>query len=200
MSNGYDLSDIAKHYAKKTDAELIYTATEKASGLRPGVLEIIESEIKKRNIDLNILEGVKAQNKKYTFEEINDLSQKLRSLPCPECGSKTTKLNGTVMHTVKSFIILTVSRQESIIACPDCLNKKNQESIISTALMGWWGIPSGIIKTPVYIYNNIKSKKENRIAESNSTLISFTLQNVGLIETYKEDSEKLKQIIKFVKK
>lgn len=200
MSNGYDLKDIAENYSKKTDSELIHIATEKAQGLRPGVLEIIENELKKRNLSLNILEGAKAQNREYSLAEITELSQKLRSLPCPMCGNKTAILNGTVMHTVKSFIIFSTFRKEPIIACPDCLDKKNQESIFSTALLGWWGFPSGFLKTPFYIYYNIKSKKQNRIAEPNETLLSFTLENIGQIETYKEDPEKLKQIIKYVKK
>ena len=200
MSNGYDLKDIAENYSKKTDSELIHIATEKAQGLRPGVLEIIENEIKKRNLNPNILEGAKAQNREYSLEEIKELSQKLRTLPCPLCGNKTAKLNGTVMHTAKSFIIFTTFRKEPIIGCPDCLDKKNQDSITSTALLGWWGIPWGILKTPFYIYNNIKEKKYNHISEPNNTLLSFTLSNIGQIETYKEDSEKLKQIIKYVKK
>ena len=200
MSNGYDLKDIAENYSRKTDSELIHIATEKAQGLRPGVLEIIENELKKRNLSLNILEGAKAQNREYSLAEITELSQKLRSLPCPLCGNKTAKLNGTIMHTAKSFVIFSFFRKEPIIGCPDCLDKKNKESIISTALLGWWGIPWGILKTPFYIYNNIKSKKTNRIAEPNETLLSFTLENIGQIETYKEDTEKLKQIIKFVKK
>ena len=200
MSNGFDLKDIAENYSRKTDSELIHIALEKAQGLRSGVLEIIENEIKKRNLNPNILEGAKAQNREYSLEEITELSQKLRSLPCPLCGSKIAKLNGTIMHTAKSFIVFSFFRKEPIIGCPDCLDKKNQESIISTSLLGWWGIPWGILKTPFYIYNNFKSKKQNRIAESNETLLSFTLENIGHIVTYKEDSEKLKQIIKYVKK
>jgi len=200
MSNGYDLKDIAAIYSKKTDSELIYIATEKAQGLRPGVLEIIDNEIKKRNLNPNILEGAKAQNRVYSLEEIKELSQKLRILPCPLCGNKTAKLNGTVMHTAKSFILFSTFRKEPIIGCPDCLDKKNQDSITSTALLGWWGFPWGILKTPFYIYNNIKEKKYNRISEPNNTFLRFTLLNIGQIETYKEDAEKLKQIIKYVKK
>jgi hypothetical protein len=199
MGNGYDLKDIAKNYSKKTDSELIHIATQKASGLRPGVIEIIEDELKKRNLNLNILDGVKAQNKEYSIEEITELSKKLRDLPCPLCGNKTSKLNGTVMHTVKSFVLFSTFRQEPIIGCPDCLDKKNQESITSTAILGWWGFPSGLLKTPLYIYNNIKSKKQNRILEPNETLLSFTLENIGQIESYKDDVEKLKKIIKYVK-
>ena len=200
MSSGFDLKDIADYYSKKTDSEIIYIATENARGLRPGVLEIIENEIIKRNLNPNILDGAKAQNRQYTLDEITELSQRIRSLPCPMCGNKTAKLNGTVMHTVKSFIVFSTFRKESIIACPDCLDKKNQESIFSTALLGWWGFPSGFLKTPFYIYYNIKSKKQNRISEPNEALLGFTLQNIGEIETYKEDAEKLKRIIKYVKK
>ena len=50
MSNGYDLKDIADHYAKKTDSDLIHIATQNAKGLRPGVLEIIENELKQKVI------------------------------------------------------------------------------------------------------------------------------------------------------
>jgi hypothetical protein len=200
MASGYDLNDIAKYYSKKTDSEIIYIATENGQGLLPGVLEIIENEIKKRNLNPNILEGAKAQNKEYTLTEIDELSQRLRSLPCPLCGNKKVKLNGTIMHTVKSFIFFSSFRKEPIIACPDCLDKKNQESITSTAILGWWGFPWGILKTPIYIFNNIKAKKQNRISKSNDTLLNFTLQNIGQIETYKDDTEKLKQIIKYIKR
>ncbi len=199
MSNGYDLKDIADHYAKKTDSDLIHIATQNAKGLRPGVLEIIENELRKRNLDLNILEGVKAQNRQYTIEEINDLSNKLRDLACPLCGNKTSKLNGTIMHTAKSFIFFSSFRKEPIIGCPDCLDKKNNDSILSTALLGWWGIPFGLFKTPFYIYDNIKSKKQNRISEPNDALLGFTLENIGEIETYKDDKEKLSKVIQYSK-
>ena len=200
MSNGFDLKDIAEYYSKKSDSELIEIATEKATGLRPGVMEIIENEIIKRNLNLNILEGVKAQNKEYSLKEITEFSQILRSLPCPLCGSKTAKLNGTIMHTAKSFIVFSFFRKEPIIGCPNCLDQKNKEAITSSALLGWWGIPAGILKTPFYIYNNLQEKKQNRISEPNQTLLNFTLENIGQIETYKDDIEKLKKIIKYVKK
>ena len=100
----HDLKDIAINYSRKTDSEIIHIATQNAKGLRPGVFEIIEKELIKRNLDLNILNGIEAQNKTYTFEEVEELSLKIRELACPICGSRTSKLNGTIMHTVKSFI------------------------------------------------------------------------------------------------
>ncbi|MFC4818440.1 hypothetical protein [Flavobacterium sp. GCM10023249] len=200
MSDVFDLKSIAELYSKKTDAQLIQFATENATGLRPGVLEIIENEIKKRNLDLSIIEGAKAQNKEYSFEELTELAEIIRSLPCPLCGDKTEKLNGTIMYTVKSFVFFSFLKQEPIIGCPYCLDKKNQESILLSGLLGWWGVPWGIIKTPFYIYKNIRAKEQNRIPEANETLLGFTLQNIGQIVTYKDNPEKLKPIITYIKK
>jgi hypothetical protein len=200
MSTGFDLKDIAEYYSKKSDSELIEIATEKAKGLRPGVFEIIENEIIKRKLNLNILKGVKAQNNEYSLKKIKELSQILRNLSCPLCGNKTAKLNGTIMHTAKSFLFFSFFRKESIIGCPNCLDQKNKEAITSCALLGWWGIPEGILKTPFYIYYNLQEKKQNRISEPNQTLLNFISENIGQIETYKNDVEKLKKIIKYVKK
>ena len=74
MSSGFDLKDIADYYSKKTDSEIIYIATENARGLRLGVLEIIENEIIKRNLNPNILDGAKAQNRQFTLDEITEIS------------------------------------------------------------------------------------------------------------------------------
>jgi hypothetical protein len=194
--SGFDLKLIAENYARMSDAELERIATTDTHGLRPEVYEIIENEIKKRNLNPNLISGAKAQNKEYTIEELESYSKLLRDLPCPICGNQTEKLNGTVSYTVKSFLLFTSYGAEPTVACGSCLDKKNNDAILSTVLLGWWGIPWGVLKTPVYIYKNIQAKKENKLEYSNNTLLSFTLGNIGEIETYKEDKERLKQIIR----
>ncbi len=191
-----DIKDIEKRYAGMSDDEIIKIATSDAHGLRPEVFGIIENEIHKRQLNPDILKGAIAQNKDYSIEELITYSNLLRNLPCPICNKIENKLNGTVSHTVKSFIFITTYKTEPTIACPYCLDKKNEAAITSTALLGWWAIPWGFIKTPIYIYRNFKAKKENRISGSNNTLLSFTLGNIGKIETYKNDIEELKALIK----
>ena len=191
-----EIEDIRKHYEKMSDSQFILILTTKAHGIRPEVFAIIEKEIEKRNLNPNLLEGVLAQNKQYSFEEIESYSKLIRELACPFCGAKNSKLNGTFLHTVKSFILLTSSLAEVIIACPDCLDKKNNNAMISTAFLGWWSIPWGFLKTPLYIYRNYKEKKENRLKESNNALIAFVLEHIGEIEAYKDDKEQLQYIIK----
>ncbi|MDI1255146.1 MAG: hypothetical protein PSV16_03515 [Flavobacterium sp.] len=192
---GFDLDDIAKHYAKMSDSDIIRIATQEAKGLRPEVFGIIENEVAKRNLNADIMKGAAAQKKKYTVGELEKYAEQLRNIACPICNQTQKKLNGTVLYTVKSFLIVSTFSKKPLIACPDCLDKKNNDSITSTMLLGWWGIPWGILRTPFYIYNNIKIKKENHSQKANGTLLSYTLANIGEIETYFENPMQLQKII-----
>lgn len=58
------------------------------------------------------------------------------------------------------------------------------------------GIPWGLLKTPLYIYRNIKAKTQNKVDHANDTLLSYTLGHIGEIETYKDNKEKLNEIIR----
>jgi DNA-directed RNA polymerase subunit RPC12/RpoP len=190
-----DINQIAKNYAAKEDFEIERIASSNAYGLRPEVYLILENEIKKRNLNPNLLEGAKAQNKEYSKEEIIEFSNYLRNLSCPNCNSKISKLNGTTLFVIKSFIIFSIKDIKRVIACPNCLDKKSNKAILTSSLMGWWGFPNGIFTTPSYIFKNWRSKKQNRFQKHNDTLLEFTLSNIGYIESYKNDNEKLKTLI-----
>lgn len=187
--------DLQAKYADMSDYELERIATRDARGLRPEVFGIIEAELKRRKLSPDILKGALAQNRQYTIEEIENYSDLLRNLPCPVCGNADDQLNGTIAYTVKSFIIFTSYHKAPAIACPSCLDKKNNSAMVSTILLGWWGIPWGILKTPLYIYRNWKAKKQNRMDYANDVLLSYTRAHVGRIEAYRNDRDKLKQII-----
>ncbi len=194
-----DLKDIEKNYEKMSDDKLIRIATIDASGLRPEVFGIIEKEIKKRNLSPDLLKGALAQNRKHTMAEIEEYAKLLRDLPCPLCGDTRKKLNGTTLYTIKAYVFFTENSMNPVIACPDCLDKKNDDAILSTSMLGWWSIPSGLFKTPVYIYRNMQAKKENRIKSANKTLLSYVVGNIGEIEAYKGDREKLMEVINLKK-
>lgn len=191
-----DIEDIRKYYEKMSNGELISIVTTKARSLRPEVFDIIEKEIEKRNLNPSLLKGALAQNKEYSLEEIKSYAEFLRVLPCSICRSSKEKLNGTIIYTVISFVLFSSYGAEPIIACPDCLDKKNKNAIISTVLLGWWGIPWGFLKTPLYIYRNYKAKKENRLNIPNRTLLAYVLKHIGEIEAYKDNEKMLENIIK----
>ncbi|WP_367331304.1 hypothetical protein [Sphingobacterium multivorum] len=191
-----DLREIEKNYARMSDSRLIEVITTNAQGIQPEVVSIIENEIKKRNLDPGLLNGLIAQNEQHSIEDIYHYAELLRNCPCPICNNTRDKLNGTIYHSIKSIIVMSITETRWIIACPDCLDKQNRKAIVSCSLLGWWGIPWGILKTPVYIYRNLKIKGENRVSDPNGSLLSFTADNIGQIKAFENNPEKLKNVIK----
>jgi len=195
MSSGIDINFIRETYQKISDEELIRISTKDATGLTPEAQEIIKEEIKKRNLNPNLAKGVEAQQKSYTISEINAYCAIIQKLPCPITGSTSEKLNATLTAEVMSFIIFTNYKKKIVIGSPDVLDKANTAALIKTAILGWWGIPWGIIRTFQAIGINLKNKKKNRFEEPNDLLRSFVLSKIGQIETYKDNKEKLLEII-----
>ena len=195
MSAETDIQLVRENYQRMKDEELIRIVTQDSVGLTPEAIEIVKEEIKKRKLDANLVKGLEAQNKSYTLEEIDAYCEIIRNLNCPTCGTSVSKLNGTLTSEVMSFIIFTQHSKKLKIGCPDCLDKANSSALANTLLLGWWGIPWGIIRTLQAINHNIKSKKTHRLDTPNDYLRSFTLAKLGQLETYKDDKEKLEQII-----
>jgi hypothetical protein len=195
MSTGIDIKFVRENYQKLTDAELIKAATTDAAGLTPEALEVVKEEITKRKLDSNVIKGIEAQNKSYTIEEVDKYCNIVRNLNCPICRTSYAVLNGTMTGEVMSFILFTQYSKKIKIGCPTCLDKANESALTKTILLGWWGIPWGFIKTIQAIRINIKSKKTNHSDSINDFLRSYTLSKIGEIETYKDNKEKLQQII-----
>lgn len=191
-----ELREIEKNYEIMSDNRLIEVITTNAQGIQPEVVSIIENEIKKRNLDPDLLNSLIAQNEQHSIEDIYHYAELLRNCPCPICNNTRDKLNGTIYHSIKSIIVMSITETRWVIACPDCLDKQNRKAIVSCSLLGWWGIPWGILKTPVYIYRNLKVKGENRISDPNGPLLSFTADNIGQIKAFENNPEKLKNVIK----
>ena len=195
MGTGIDIQLVRENYQKLSDSELIEAVTTNAGGLTPEAFEVVKEEISKRRLDTSIIKGVEAQNRSYTIEEIDKYCEVIRNLNCPSCDTNHTRLNGTMTSEVMSFILFTQQNKKIIIACPDCLDKANNSALTKSAVLGWWGIPWGIIRTIQAIGQNINSKKTNHSNEPNPFLRSYALSRIGELETFKENKVKLQQII-----
>ncbi|MEP6466697.1 MAG: hypothetical protein ABJB05_10350 [Parafilimonas sp.] len=195
MSNGIDIEFVRQNYQKMTNEELVRIATQDAAGLTAKAQEIVKEEIQRRNLDTNIIQGVAAQNKTYTVQEVDTYCDIIQKLNCPVCQSSLQKLNATLTGEVVSYIFLTQYKKKIKVACPDCLDKASNAALTKTATLGWWGIPWGIFRTVQYIRLNIKSKKTNHLDTPNNFLRSFVLSKIGQVETYKNNKEKLQELI-----
>lgn len=195
MNTGIDLNYVQQTYQKMSDDELVRTATQDAHGLTPCAMEIVINEIKKRGLDETIVKGVEAQNKTYTIEEVDKYCDIVCKLSCPSCGSTTERLNATTTGEVMSFIFFTTYKKKIKIGCPHCLDDANNNALTKTAVLGWWGIPWGIINTIQSISLNLKNKRTNHHCTHNDNLRFFVLGKIGELETYKDNKEKLQQIV-----
>jgi hypothetical protein len=195
MSTEVDEEFIRDTYRKMSDQELVIYLTQHSAGLTPEAMKIVREEVARRNLDGDITAGVEAQQRSYTAEEIDSLCELIRMLPCPVTGNTSQPLNATMTAQVMSFIFFTSYKKSIIVASPQVLDRANNKALVRTLLLGWWGIPWGIIRTIEAIVINIRSKRSLRVEGPNNYLRSFVLTKIGEIEAYKRDREKLLSVI-----
>lgn len=189
-----DKEQIKKNYENFNDSRIEYLAKNEAASLEPEVVPILIDEIKKRNLDINLIKGIEAQTKKISEEELHEVNLKIKNLSCPECGQNKSPLIGTLLRIVKSFVYTTSYQKITIISCKTCANEKIKDAFITTILFGWWGIPMGLIQTPQAIIATLNDKK-NRELQSDEILTLFAIENIGEIKTNWDNEQELTEFI-----
>jgi hypothetical protein len=198
-----DIEVVKKYYSELSDNEIKRIAKSDAKGMVPEAIEILKNEIIRRKINPLLIEEIIEQNisyplqptdkaeVKYSEKELNEYVAILRTLPCPLCNSSEKKLNAIYLYAVKSPIIYIKCSVELLIACADCMNKKNIKSILLTIGLGFLGVPFNLI----FIYRNIMERKQIKLEKPNKLMIEFTQKNMYEIQKNKSESKSLKKII-----
>lgn len=193
----FDLDYIKENYSKMEDFKLERIAKYEVASLKPEVLPILISEIERRGLNDNLLKGIDSQVKNLSPDELNDIKTKIKGLACPNCRNKAQELNGGIIRRVRSYLIITQYEKNVIITCNSCLEKEQKSQLIKNSLLGWWGIPWGLIRTPMSIINHFRDNmKKEKLSEL--ILIDFIKQNVGELRTNWEDEKYLSDFIKHV--
>ncbi|XZF15518.1 hypothetical protein ACTHGU_05235 [Chitinophagaceae bacterium MMS25-I14] len=195
MKPGIDPQFVHEHYQRMTDSELEYAATQNAQKLTPEAQAIVKNEIARRGMSTSLIKSVEAQNKELTLTDLDRYCETIRNLSCPTCGSSDSKLNGTMTSEVMSVIIFTQSKKKLKIGCPDCLDNAVRSASSGTALIGWWGIPWGIIRSVKALIHNGNVKKLHHIDSPNDYLRSFVYHNIGQIEMYRDNKAQLRRLL-----
>ncbi len=133
--------------------------------------------------------------RQVTLEEVNKYCDLVQGLTCPGCGDAQTRLSATMTHNVVSALVVTHYSKKIKVACPACLDKALNRSLLQSSLIGWWGLPWGIIRTIQAISRNVSNKGTHSGDTHNKFLQGYVLTNFDKIEAYSTDVVSLQQMI-----
>jgi hypothetical protein len=86
--------------------------------------------------------------------EMNRLITEVHESNCPRCG-KHGPIDVHKAHAVWSALVLTSWSSRPALSCKSCATKRQAGAMFSSAVLGWWGFPWGLIMTPVQIVRNV---------------------------------------------
>ena len=73
---------------------------------------------------------------------------------CPECGG-AGPVDVHNSHTIWSLIYLTSWKSTPNLCCRSCGRSHQFNGLLTSGLFGWWGLPWGLIFTPMQIVKNL---------------------------------------------
>jgi hypothetical protein len=187
---------LKENYRRFSNEKLMRIASEDAAKLRPEALALLREELATRGLAEVATKTIEAQLREVSEAELTEYCALIQSQPCPNCHSSTQPLNATITSKVMSFLVLTTWTKQFVIACPTCLDKLNHDASTTSALLGWWGFPWGIIRTIQALNFNRRMGKTNHVTYPNELLKSFVLTNVGRIEAVRHAPMDLQGLIK----
>jgi len=189
------LEQLSITYKNLPDDKLTRLAVTDAASLRPEALELLKAEIKSRGLDEGITRGINVQLNNIDDTQLHNYLSLIRNQACPICGGTSQQLNAALSGTVISIIIFTHYKKAFSIGCPACLKKVNQTANLKTALLGWWGLPWGLIRTPQALIKNIRTSKSLNTNEPSGILVDFVRNNAGIIESIKNNDQSLQVML-----
>jgi hypothetical protein len=176
---------LKENYRNFSDEKLMRLAAEDAAKLRPEALALLQEELGVRGLAEVAQKEIAAQFRVLSEAEVEGYCALIQAVPCPICHSSTTPLNATITNKVSSFIFLATWKEELAIACPNCLDKLSESATSHSIIVGWWGIPWGIIRTIKAINSNKKMARSHHVQSPNSALKAFVVDNVRSLDEIK---------------
>ena len=80
--------------------------------------------------------------------------QSLHMGPCPKCKGRGP-VDVFTSHKVWSALVVTSWKSEQQVSCKRCGVKSQMIGLASSLVLGWWGIPWGIVITSIQVVRNI---------------------------------------------
>lgn len=190
-----DENELKRTYAGFPNEKLVKMAAQQARELRPEALELLQLELQKRGLLRNLQPNIDLQFRQADERVIDQYCEVIRSLPCPHCNATTQQLNATLAGEVVSLIFYSRYVKKRKIACPDCLDRANNASMLKSALLGWWAIPSGVVNTVQSLLLNQQMKSNNNQPDPTDALRQAVSMHLEKIESLRGDRAQLQALI-----
>ena len=94
-------------------------------------------------------------------EVVQAQARSIHAGPCPVCKEKRGPVEVHVSHKVASFLVMTSWSSTPHVSCRSCSIKKQLGATAYSFFLGWWGIPWGLLMTPVQIGKNVVGMLRN---------------------------------------
>ena len=88
-------------------------------------------------------------------DTVQKYAEHWRAGPCPRCKQQSGPVDTYAHHRVHSFIVMTRWKSLRSICCRRCARRDQMGSALYSATLGWWGIPWGLVVTPIQVARNI---------------------------------------------
>jgi hypothetical protein len=95
-----------------------------------------------------------ARSQAIPDETIRTYVQNLHMGPCPKCRGRGP-IDVFTSHKVWSAVVVTHWKSEQQVSCKRCGVKSQMVGLASSLVLGWWGIPWGLVITPIQVVRNI---------------------------------------------
>lgn len=119
--------------------------------------------------------------KSLVDEQVGEIHRGL----CPICHGRGP-IDVHMAHRIYSALIWSSWRSIPNICCRACGIKSQFRNIIFSLILGWWGLPWGVIMTPVQISRNIfgmmRSSAEMKPSANLENLVRRTIASQGTIK------------------
>ena len=77
---------------------------------------------------------------------------------CPCCHGPGP-VDVHLRYTISSFLVMTSWNNEPRVACRVCGRRAQVQAILLSFFTGWWGIPWGLVLTPLQIFRNLRAMR-----------------------------------------
>ncbi|MDR0705012.1 MAG: hypothetical protein LBF88_08490 [Planctomycetaceae bacterium] len=86
----------------------------------------------------------------FVEQQVNEFHQS----DCPCCGGRGP-IDIHNSYRCVSLIVLTRSQTIPQLSCRSCAGSAKLKNLLLTGFFGWWGLPWGLVLTPLYIGKNL---------------------------------------------